>query len=183
VRLFTALNPPPEVRDACTELQEALSLPTARWSSPGQLHITIRFLGDTEPERAQQYEAALSEIHTTAAHCKPYGLDVLPSRRSPRVIVLGFKRTDSLLALHTAVSEALETAGLAPEDRTYRPHLTLARLDDPDPEHVHNSLETCAAPLPDPFWADTMHLYESTLTADGAVHEQRASFGLAAPAP
>lgn len=183
VRLFTALDPPPDVQTQCLDLQKTLSLPTGRWTPPSQFHITIRFLGDTEPERAQQYEAALSKIQTPAAHCVPYGLDVLPSRRNPRVIMLGLKRTDSVLALHGAVSAALETAGLTPDGRRYRPHLTLARLDDPDPERVHNALETSDAPVPDPFWADTLHLYESTLTADGAVHEKRSSFELPAPAP
>ena len=182
MRLFTALDPPADVQDRCTELQNALSLP-ARWTPPSQFHITIRFVGDTEPGPAQQYEAALSKIQAPAAHCVPYGLDALPSRLTPRVIVVGLKRTDSLLALHAAVSEALETEGLAPEDRTYRPHLTLARLDDPNPERVHNALQTSDAPVPDPFWADTVSLYESTLTADGAVHKQRTSFPLASPAP
>ncbi len=182
MRLFTALDPPSDARDRCAELQNTLSLPTARWTPLSQLHVTVRFVGDTAPEQAQRYEAALSEVQCAPARCAPYGLDVLPSRQTPRVVVVGLTRTDSLLALHESVSTALASEGLAPEERTYRPHLTLARLDDPDPERVHHALRANDAPLPAAFAANTLHLYESTLASDGAVHEKRSSFALSAPA-
>lgn len=184
MRLFTALDPPPRVRSRCAALQDALRDPLsapARWTNPEQFHVTIRFLGATEPEQARRYKRALSQLEAPAARCVPYGLDVLPSRRTPRVVILGLERTETLLTLYDAVSDALEAEGLASEDRPYRPHLTLARLDDPDPERVHNALKAIDDAAIDPFRADTLFLYESTRTPEGAVHEQRASIGLNLP--
>jgi 2'-5' RNA ligase len=81
------------------------------------------------------------------------------------------------MTLYHAVSDTLEAEGLAPEDRTYRPHVTLARLDD-RPESVHAFLqENDDLSLPS-FTSEALHLYESTLTPDGAVHERRASVAL-----
>jgi 2'-5' RNA ligase len=184
MRLFTALDPPSPVRTQCAALQDALqgglSLP-ARWTHPEQFHVTIRFLGETDPDRAHRYKMALSRVDIPAARCVPYGLDVLPSRRTPRVVILGLERTASLRTLYQAVSDALEAEGLSSEDRTYRPHLTLARLDDPDPERVHKALRAIQDAAVDTFQADTLILYESTRTPDGAVHNRRASVGLRRP--
>lgn len=177
MRLFTALDPPPGNRPRYAELQNALPL-TARWSDPEQFHVTVRFIGEIEEADFSEYAAALTDLQASAAHCVPYGLDVLPSRRAPRVVVLGLERTSSLVALHDAVTEALAPLGLDPEDRTYRPHLTLGRLSDPDPTAVHEALRRVDAPRLSPFSATTLHLYESTRTPSGAIHERRLSVPL-----
>lgn len=177
MRLFTALDLPDAVHEEVAELRAPEDL-DARWSSPAQYHVTLRFIGEVGSDRAADFEGALDQVETPPATCTPYGLDVLPSRRNPRVLVLGLERTDSLLSVYRAVSSALVEEGLEPEDRTYRPHVTLARLDDLSPKIVHAFLDTHdAKPLPS-FDVETFHLYESTLTPDGAIHERRASFSL-----
>ncbi|PSQ97232.1 MAG: hypothetical protein BRD55_02805 [Bacteroidetes bacterium SW_9_63_38] len=65
-----------------------------------------------------------------------------------------------------------------PESRTYRPHVTLARLDDCAPETVHRYLQEYNTSGLSSFTAQQFHLYESTLTQDGAVHDRRASYDL-----
>jgi len=188
MRLFTALDLPEAIRDRFAELQtpEALS---ARWTSPDQFHVTVRFIGNATTEEARRYEAAtteearryeaaLSQIDAGSVECVPYGLDALPSRRDPSVLIVGLERTDDLLRVYRTVSEALEREGVDPEDRSYRPHVTLARLGDVSASAVHTFLDNHDAPLP-AFSVDTLHLYESTLTSAGANHERRASFPLA----
>ena len=177
MRLFTALDLPEAIRDRFAELQtpEALS---ARWTSPDQFHVTVRFIGNATTEEARRYETALSQIDADSVECVPYGLDALPSRRDPSVLIVGLERTDDLLRVYRTVSEALEREGVDPEDRSYRPHVTLARLGDVSASAVHTFLDNHDAPLP-AFSVDTLHLYESTLTSAGANHERRASFPLA----
>ncbi|MEF8797242.1 MAG: RNA 2',3'-cyclic phosphodiesterase [Salinivenus sp.] len=185
MRLFTALDPPDALRTKAAQLRAPDAL-DARWSSPDQYHVTLRFLGEVGSDRAARYDTALAEVDAAPPECCPYGLDVLPSRRHPSVLILGLDRTDSLLALYESVSTALEAEGLDPEERTYRPHLTLARLNDVPAETVHRFLDRHdAGDLPS-FRPDRFHLYESTLTPDGAVHDRRASYSLAeagAPPP
>lgn len=177
MRLFTALDLPNTARNRYTELQAPNAL-DARWTSPSQFHVTLRFIGDASPDRASCYESALTQISAPAALCVPYGLDVLPSRRNPRVLIVGLERTDALLSVYRAVSDALEGEGLDPEDQEYRPHVTLARLNDTSAEAVHDFLSTHPPSSLPSFRASAVHLYESTLTQEGAVHERRASITL-----
>ena len=177
MRLFTALDPPDAL---CTELA-ALRAPETldgRWTSPEQYHVTLRFIGDASPETADRFTTRLDRVQAPVAAGVPYGLDVLPSRRNPSVLVVGLEPTESLLAVYEAVSDALESEGLEPETRSYRPHVTLARVRDSSAETVHRFLERHEAGDLPSFRADAFHLYESTLTPDGAVHERRASFSL-----
>jgi 2'-5' RNA ligase len=177
MRLFTALDLPRAVRERYADLQAPEAL-DARWSSPDQFHVTVRFIGDVPVDQAERYESALSTLDAPPVECIPYGLDVLPSRHNPSVLVVGLERTPSLLSVYQAVSTALETEGLGPESRSYRPHVTLARLGNLPASTVHAFLkERTHVSLPS-FSVDALHLYESTLTSDGAVHERRASFRL-----
>ena len=177
MRLFTALNIPDALRDDLAQVQGSAALP-ARWTAPEQFHVTLRFIGDAPEEQAARYDQALADVDTRPVHCSPYGLDVLPARHSPRVLTLGLERTESIVTLYDAVSEALRSEGLDPEDRTYRPHVTIARLDDADPESVHAVLREQETRTFAPFTADRFVLYESTLTPDGAVYNPRSVYSL-----
>lgn len=179
MRLFTALDLPDAVRRRYAALQAPDAL-DARWTAPEQFHVTVRFIGDADADQANDYEHALEQIKAPSAECVPYGLDVLPSRRHPRVLIVGLERHASLLSVYRSVSDTLEAHGLNPESRTYRPHVTLARLNDVTAEEVHQFLdEQASVPLPS-FTAETLSLYESTLTDDGAVHERRSAVPLGA---
>jgi 2'-5' RNA ligase len=177
MRLFTALDIPDALRDqiATARTPDALN---ARWTPPKQYHITLRFVGEVDSETASEYDETLDTVSAPEAECTPYGLDVLPSHRNPSVLIVGLDRTDTLLSVYQAVSDALENAGLDPESRPYRPHVTLARLDDCAPETVHRYLQKHDASNLPSFAAQEFYLYESTLTPDGAVHERRASYAL-----
>ena len=177
MRLFTAIDLPDGFRNEVADLQAPSAL-DARWTSPDQFHVTLRFIGDTRPEQAARYEQALADMKASPVRCKPYGLDVLPSRRSPRVLVLGLERTAALVALHEAVSDALSTEGLSPEDRDYTPHVTLARLDDTAPEAVHAFLRRQNGPSFPAFNADQFVLYESTLASEEPDHVPQAIYSL-----
>ncbi|PSQ85486.1 MAG: RNA 2',3'-cyclic phosphodiesterase [Bacteroidetes bacterium QH_2_63_10] len=177
MRLFTAIDPPDDVRDHLSTLQMPATL-DARWTDPTQFHVTIRFIGDASPDQAVRYEEALFDADMPVVNCRPYGLDVLPSRRNPRVLAVGLERSDTLMTLYRAVSTALESKGVSPEDRSYRPHVTLARLTDTPAEAVHAFLDRHDIDSIDSFRVDTLSLYESTLTQEGAVHERRAAIPL-----
>lgn len=177
MRLFTAFDIPDAARNSLSTLQTEENL-GARWTSPDQYHVTLRFIGEVDKQQAARYKEALSEIEASPVHCEPYGLDVLPSRRSPSVLMLGLERTDDLLTLYQGVSKALEAHGLEPENRTYRPHVTIARLNNVEPEAVHDFLRAHEGLSVKPFTIEAFHLYESTLTPEGAIHERLATFSL-----
>ena len=177
MRLFTAIDIPEALADTLASLQNPETL-DARWTDPDQFHVTLRFIGNASDEQAVRYEEALATIDLPPVHCEPYGLDVLPSRRSPRVLMLGLERTPSMMALYDSVSDTLEAEGLDPDPRNYRPHVTVARLDDGHRTPVHNYLRTHKDASFPAFDVDQFVLYKSTLTPEGAIHEPQAIYPL-----
>lgn len=184
MRLFTAFDPPDALRDRIASFCDAAAsdVPAdgvdVRWTAPATYHVTVRFIGEVDDDAAARYASALESVDVPAFTARPYGLDVLPARRRPRVLVVGLELTDDLRALYDAVSDALEGEGLEAESRRFRPHLTLGRFQDADPHAVHHFLRARSAPC-DPFDVTAVHLYQSTLQPDGAVHDRRRTYRLA----
>jgi 2'-5' RNA ligase len=134
-RLFIAVPMPPAAVDlvdrAVAELSK-IDLPV-RWVAPDTAHLTLHFLGDTAPERAELLRMALAPIvarHRTIA-LKTDGLGVFPDERRPRIIWLGLSgQTERLVALHRDLGDALRALDLPVEERVLRPHITLGRVRD-----------------------------------------------------
>jgi 2'-5' RNA ligase len=178
-RLFTALDPPDPVLDALQAFRDAQDLPVrARWTPMDNHHITLRFIGDVDDDRVDAIDNALAGVRVPSFLVEPKGLGVLPSRRKPRVLTARIDPTEPLRALYSAVEDALAAVDIEREERTYRPHITLARLQDAKPERLYAALREMEGPRLDAFPVDRYHLYESTLTPDGAVHTVRATYPL-----
>lgn len=134
-RLFIGLAPDAATRArlaAAAGLREALG-PAARglrFAAPETLHLTLRFLGEVEAARVPAVGEALRRA---AAAAGPFALEVggaraLPGPGRPRVLHLAVAGDLAALAALAAGLEArLVAAGLPPEPRPFRPHLTVAR--------------------------------------------------------
>jgi 2'-5' RNA ligase len=98
-----------------------------RWTDADGWHLTLAFLGSTDPGRVAVIAAALERAAGSqppfAVHAG--GVGAFPSRARARVAWYGFADPDRRLAgLAVSVREAL---GIEPEARPFRPHVTLAR--------------------------------------------------------
>jgi 2'-5' RNA ligase len=111
-------------------------LPSVHWVDPASLHLTLAFLGELDDARLALARDA-AERAAAAAHpftLRITGLGTFGPPHAPRVIWSGVSgELDALRRLHTALRTALTTAGFAPEERDFSPHLTLARLRTPLP--------------------------------------------------
>lgn len=102
-----------------------------RWVPATNLHLTVRFLGETTPTQVDAIFAGLSE---TVRRHSPLRLVVsklgfFPNDRSPRVVWLGLEGDlESLGHLHTDVETAVQQAGYDPAPRALSPHLTIGRI-------------------------------------------------------
>ena len=179
-RLFTALDLPSSTVDVLHAFQQQHDLGVStRWTPPDNLHITLRFIGEVDDEQAEAVETSLGEArHRAPFDVAPIGLGVLPSRRNPRVLTVRIDPTEPLRALYRALQDVLVAANVEREERTFRPHVTLARLKDASPERLYETLRDLPGPSLDPFSVDRFYLYESTLTPDGAVHTVRREYPL-----
>ncbi|RQW09895.1 RNA 2',3'-cyclic phosphodiesterase [Paenibacillus rhizophilus] len=131
-RLFTAVRLSPELRGAvggmCRRLSRELSF--AKWVHEEDYHITLQFLGDTDP---RAIPALVSALRKAAANFGPFTLSlseagVFGATAAPRVLWAGLGgETDQLRELQGRIVEATLPLGFRAEERAYKPHVTLAR--------------------------------------------------------
>jgi 2'-5' RNA ligase len=132
MRTFVALNLPAAERvrlhDALAPLRER-GLPV-RWMAPEALHLTVKFLGDTEGDGVADIERVLAAAAARRApiRLRIGGLGAFPSLRRANVLWVGAAPDPELLALQKDVELALSRLGYPREQRPFRPHVTIGRL-------------------------------------------------------
>lgn len=134
-RLFIALPISEEIRERLKELQETgrgKGLP-ARWIAPAGIHLTLVFLGWTEPDLQAKVEEAIERVArlTPPFALDIFGLGVFPRIQAPKVIWVGIEEAPALMALQRRVALEMAELGFELEARPYRPHLTLGRVESP----------------------------------------------------
>jgi 2'-5' RNA ligase len=175
-RLFVAVDLSEKVTEVLASLQDREI--DARWVNPAQIHLTVRFLGDVESSRVEPLTHALADIDAHSFELSPQGLGVFPSRRSPRVLWVDLKENEKLFDLQQKVESTVVDLGFDPEDRSYIPHLTIARCRDTPPKAIHRFMREHGNFSAEPFHCHQFHLYESELNSDGARYTKQASFDL-----
>ena len=179
LRLFLAASVPELHRGWVAEQISELSgrWPEARWIPSDNQHVTLKFLGSTPADRLANVVTACKRV---AACHRPgslslAGLGVFPSPRRARVLWIGLDDPVGLLAALAAdLDEALAPLGFEPEQRTFSPHLTIARFRTPTRVGELPSL----APSPGPFPLLELGLCRSHLSPKGARYERLEALGL-----
>jgi 2'-5' RNA ligase len=173
MRLFVALEIPEALREEvsrrCEELRRRLS--PARWVRSDNLHLTLLFLGEVEREAVPGLASALGPAFAASP---PFELRLakggtFPPHRPARVAWVGAAGSPEILSLQKRVEEAARRAvGLAPEPRTFHPHLTLARPRAPWRHRDRNAfVEAFSGTLGESFEVRRGVLFESRLPSRG----------------
>lgn len=126
-RLFVALRPPRPVRDLLLAAMHGIA--GARWQNDEQLHLTLRFIGEVDRHRAEDIAAALGALHAPPVGARIAGVDLFERHGRPHMIWAKVEPHAPLAALHRKVDQLLARVGVAPETRSFIPHVTLARLN------------------------------------------------------
>ncbi len=129
MRLFTAIDIPPDVKAALANLLDRLRpLTKLHWIPVEKLHITTKFIGEWPEERLDELKRALGAVRSSGpVEVAIRRLGWLPNPRSARMLYAGVEASDALSELAAATEQAAERVGIAAEDRIYRPHVTVAR--------------------------------------------------------
>jgi len=152
-RLFLAVQLPDRVRSMIETINHELasqSLPL-RLVEPRLAHITLHFLGDTAPERAELLKLALPAALATSKpfHLETTTLGVFPNDRKPRVLWLGLGGSiDALRTLHTVLGKTLRAYDFETETRALHPHITIGRTKEDVPPSFAADLATALASAP-----------------------------------
>lgn len=138
-----------------------------RWVPEENLHLTLKFLGELDPDRIPKlvHLAAAKLVREHPFEAEIGGLGGFPSARAARVVWLGVTHGAGPLArLARKLDASAGRLGLERERRPYRAHLTIGRL--PTPERI--PFERVEAPGGARFPVDEVVLFESRPSSAGS---------------
>lgn len=145
-----------------------------RWIEPVALHMTLRFLGESDGAQIDYFKHMLPTLAPALPSIPAHRFGVWPNRARPRLLVLELESGEALSDLAQACETHARKAGYTPETRGFRAHVTLARLR---PGCAFGIL-----PHPPPSIAfDAVALMQSTLAQPAATYTELARVPLAAP--
>jgi len=190
-RAFFAIGLAPAITDvlqdcrlACAETDPSWA--GEKWVSPENLHLTLRFLGDTEHAALRRYAEA---VRVAVSGFSPYELGigrvrVVPQTRSASMIwAVPEPGADRTTRLAKMIDDAVAGEGAVPDPRRFSPHVTLCRARRPKrlrPDSVE-AMDATLAGVPGSrtsMSVRTVMLYTSTLTPEGPVYERIAVMSL-----
>jgi len=149
LRLFIAALLPDEIKAALGSYADSLgkSAEGMKWEKEEKLHVTLKFLGEVDEEKA----GAVSLVTSAAAQkYAPFemttgNLGGFPNLQNPRVLFVGLSENTGLSRLQREIDEGLEPLGFEREKRKFIPHVTIGRVNGrlkttgplPLPERIH----------------------------------------------
>jgi RNA 2',3'-cyclic 3'-phosphodiesterase len=194
MRLFIALDIDDAIRERIARFVEGVSslAPDARWANPESLHVTLKFIGEQPEAALEGIKDELATIPASPADIHFCGYGFFPTAKSPRVFWIGLQAGLQLAALAKAIDGQMASLGIPKEDRSFSPHLTLARgrggsgsprrNKTDGPNRTFQQLQKKLALLTDPeFGTMTAHeffLYQSHLSPKGSKYTKLARFDL-----
>lgn len=133
-RLFTGVELPDDVALDLDFMKGGII--GARWIDRESFHITLRFIGDIDDSLAREIAYALEgvEARPFSLRLKEFGVF---GGNKPHTLYAGVEESAELRRLQSIHERICQVLGLAAEGRKFTPHVTLARLKDPDPVALH----------------------------------------------
>ncbi len=157
------------------EALAALDLPAHRAVPAAQVHLTLQFIGDTEPRRLQEVAESVERscAGLEAFALTPLRLIALPQKGPARLVAVETDAPATLMELQRRLAHRLARSVRDRAGDRFLPHMTLARLTTPGA--VGSLPERLEIP---PFPIRRVSLMRSVLLPDGAEHREAAAFPL-----
>jgi RNA 2',3'-cyclic 3'-phosphodiesterase len=175
-RLFVGLEIPVEIGERLSSFRGGL--PGARWISPENYHLTLRFIGDIDGGTAREVDAALAEARPRDPVTIGFErLDSFGGDR-PHAVIARVEPTRALVEMQAEVERIVRRAGLPPEKRKFVPHVTIARLRNGSPLDVAEFLATRGHFPRFSFTADHVSLFSARELTGGGPYVVEAAYPL-----
>jgi 2'-5' RNA ligase len=184
IRSFVAIEIPEDLRQKLRELLRGLRSTGAdvKWVRPEGMHLTLKFLGPVDRENLEAISISLRPITEKfpPLEMKAQGVGAFPSLLNPRVVWAGLEDARGVLPeLQKEIEAAVAALGFPPEERPFKPHLTLGRVRSPEGRKaLSRMLETKTTLDLGSFRAERVILFRSDLRPEGAVYTKIDEFQL-----
>ncbi len=179
MRLFIALPLPREIEEELGRIIFILKQKGGggriKWVAPKNIHMTVRFLGDTDEDKVPAVKESIQRVASRykVVECVVDTLGAFPDLKRPRVFWAGLSGGIELLeSIAVDMEEEMRRLGFPPEDKKFKPHLTLGRVKE------SYGLEDLAAYMrnyqvaPISFRLDKLVLFKSILTPQGPIYSR-----------
>lgn len=178
MRLFVALDLPEDVKDQLAGL--AGGLPGMKWVPRANYHLTLRFIGETPPFRAEEVDEALAAIRARPFDLQLGGPGIFEKNGQVQSLHLTAERTPGLSHLQNKIETALQRAGFPPEKRRFAPHVTLGRAAGVPLPKLVAFLQAHSLFRPPPVTVEHFVLFSSLLGKEASVYTPEVEYPLAA---
>ena len=139
IRTFAAIELSSSIKERIEThiktLRSAVLEANPSWTRVENIHLTLKFFGDVEETRIKRIAKAASKAVDTLA---PFDISIsntgaFPKLSQPRVLWIGIEdKTGQLSKLQNRLEEECVLEGFEKEVRAFRPHLTIARIRNPE---------------------------------------------------
>jgi 2'-5' RNA ligase len=167
------INTNPALSSLFSDLKKNLNGEQLHWIDADNLHLTLRFLGNTE-------DAQLSEICNALDLLIPQynnfsldiqGLGIFGKRSLPKILWAGVKMSPNVYSLVENIEDIVSSAGFERETKPYSPHLTLCRIKAlSDASHLLNLVDQYKQTHFLTQHVNEIIIYESVLKSFGTVY-------------
>jgi 2'-5' RNA ligase len=131
-RLFAAIkvNPDKQFLDHYHKIQTHLQHERIKWVEEYNIHITLKFFGETEESKIPEIKGFLSDVaaNTNVFSFSLQNLGFFGSSYDPRVVWVGINPDENLVSIMKMINTKLEPIGYKPDRQNLVPHLTLGRI-------------------------------------------------------
>jgi len=177
IRTFIAITLNPDIREALKKIQSDLRKTGAdvKWVKPENIHLTLKFLGDTPVEKLPEIIKILqSAAHNTPSFpCSLTHLNAFPKPEHPQIVWIGIEQgKDEVTRLAQTLEDHLKRLGFPKEKKGFDAHVTLGRVRS-GLNRFTLSKEIKQYRLGQELQQNVDYLifYKSTLTSQGPIHE------------
>ncbi len=175
IRTFIAIPVPESVFVLQGNLKNTIAKKTGkvRWVKRDQLHLTLKFVGETPEESIDDVRGVMQKVSNQMTPFKIFiqGVGCFPKIERPRVMWVGLDgEIDKLNQLVTAVHCGLDPLGFPRDEKEYHPHITMARAKYPQKKtpDISTFLDTSFDTIP--FQIKKVQFISSELFPNGPVY-------------
>jgi 2'-5' RNA ligase len=149
-------------------LNEKLETPSyVKWVKKENLHITLKFFGETEKNNLIEEKMRNLENEISAFDISLKGVGAFPDLKKAKILWVGVEKgKGSLSQLFSITENEVAALGFEREKRNFHPHITFARV-----KKGKYSLTRDIDFSFGPFWVEEISLFKSTLTPNGPIYE------------
>jgi 2'-5' RNA ligase len=182
-RLFAAIkvHPSDQFLKLLFNLKRELAYEKIKWVSPGNIHITLKFFGETPESDLPVISEALGNA---AARAEPLTftlakLGIFGSSYKPKVVWVGIKNGEAVKKLGEAVLNETDLAGWKRDRQNFVPHLTIGRIKFlEDKKRFQEIIAKYRDANLQEVQTDEIILYESILRPEGPDYHVLERYGI-----